>query len=163
LIEPGDDTTAGASVAVLGYGIWQRQFSGDPGVLGKVIQIEGTPFTVIGVTQAGFGGAEVDYPRDVILPVHPLKRYAPRVPYLENPGTFAFSVLVRLKPGITAEAARPVLRDLWPRLEEGEAPMAADNWRPKLDIAPAVLGFHASGPSFLRLGWWSWFWSRWYC
>jgi putative ABC transport system permease protein len=140
LIEPGDDTTGGASVAVLGYGFWQRQFSGDPGVLGKVIQIEGSPFTVIGVTQAAFGGAEADSPRDVILPVHAVKLYAPRVPYLENPGTFAFSVLVRLKPGITPGAARPVLRDLWPRLEEGEAPMATDNWRPKLDIAPGGFG-----------------------
>ena len=140
LIEPGDDTAGGASVAVLGYGFWQRQFSGDPGVLGKVIQIEGSPFTVIGVTPAGFGGAEVDYPRDVSLPVHAVKRYAPRVPYLENPGTFAFSVLVRLKPGITVEAARPVLRELWPRLEEGEAPMSADNWSPKLDIAPGAFG-----------------------
>src|SRR5579863_3035197 len=63
LIEAGDDTLGGAGVAVLGYGFWQRQFSGDPGVLGKVIQLQGSPFTIIGVTPRDFGGAEVDYPR----------------------------------------------------------------------------------------------------
>jgi predicted permease len=140
LFQVADDTAAGASVAVLGYSFWQREFLGRPDALGKVIRIEGAPFTVIGVTPPGFGGAEIDYPRDVMLPVHARKRYDPRSDILENPGFYAFSALVRLKPGVKIQAAQSMLRDLWPRVDEAEAMPAADNWRPKLDIAPGGFG-----------------------
>ena len=108
LFGPSDDTAGGASVAVLGYGFWQREFSGRQDVIGEVIRIEGAPFTVIGVTPAGFGGAEIDYPRDVMLPVHARKRYDPRSDILENPGFYAFSAMVRLKPGVKMQAAQSV-------------------------------------------------------
>jgi putative ABC transport system permease protein len=140
LFETGDDTAAGASVAVLGYGFWQREFSGRADVLGKVIRIEGAPFTIIGVAPSGFGGAEIDYPREVTLPAHARKRYDPRSEILENPGFFAFSALVRLKPGVKMQAAQAILRDLWPRVDEDETMPAADNWRPRLDIAPGGFG-----------------------
>ncbi len=140
LIEPSDDTVGNASVAVLGYGFWQRQFSADPGVLGKVIRVEGAPFTVIGVTSPEFGGAEIDNPRDVTLPLHAIKRYNPADRTLENPGSYSFAVLVRLKPGTTMESARPVLRDLWPRLDEFESQAGSDSWRQKLDIQPGGFG-----------------------
>jgi len=39
---------------VLGYGLWQRRFGGDPGVLGRVIDVEGDPCTIVGVMPAGF-------------------------------------------------------------------------------------------------------------
>ncbi len=142
LFEPSDDSAAGASVAVLGYGFWKRQFAGDPGVIGKIVQIERTPFTVIGVAEDGFGGAEIGYPQDVYVPVHAILRYAPGsgAVVLENPGSYAFRAMVRLKPGITMRAAGPVLRDLWPRLDEGEAPMMRDSFRPKLEISPGAFG-----------------------
>ena len=140
LFEPPDDTAGGASVAVLGYGFWQSEFAGRRDVIGEVIRIEGSPFTVIGVTPAGFGGAEIDYPRDVMLPVHARKRYDPRSDILENPGFYAFSAMVRLKPGVKMQAANSILRDLWPRVDEDETLSAADNWRPKLEIAPGGFG-----------------------
>ena len=149
LIEAGDDTLGGAGVAVLGYGFWQRQFSGDPGVLGKVIQLQGSPFTIIGVTPRDFGGAEVDYPRDVTLPVHAIKRYDPKDIGLENPGMYQFSVLVRLIPGVSMESARPVLRDVWPRLSQGES-NPADSWTQKLDIQPGSAGVSRVRDEFSR-------------
>lgn len=138
LLEPPDDTAGGSAVLVLGYDFWQRAFSGDRGVIGKVVRVEGAAFTIIGVTPPGFGGAEADYPRDVILPIHALKRYDPKDTAIENPGAYFFSVLVRLKPGITMESARPVLRDLWPRLQ---APtLAGDHFQQMLEIAPGSAG-----------------------
>lgn len=143
-----DDQAGGASVAVLGYGFWQRQYSGDPGVIGKTIRIEGSQFTVIGVTQEGFGGAEINYPRDITLPVHALKRLVPSDMMLENPGSYAFSALVRLRPGVSVAAAQSVLGQMWPRLEEGEAPMAYDNWKPKLQIVPGASGVSGARSEF---------------
>lgn len=145
LIEPSDDTAAGASAAVLGYGFWRRQFHADPDIIGKTVQIERTPFTIVGVAEAGFGGAEIGYPQDVFVPVHAILRYSPGpgAITLDNPGSYAFRAMVRLNPGITMQAAGPVLRDLWPRLDEGEAPMKGDNFRPKLEISSGAFG--ASG------------------
>ncbi len=43
--------------AVIGYGLWQQLFGGDPKVLGATIRVDGRPLTVIGVAPPGF-----DYP-----------------------------------------------------------------------------------------------------
>jgi len=39
---------------VLTYGYWQRQFGADPSVVGKTLNLNGAPFTVAGVADAGF-------------------------------------------------------------------------------------------------------------
>src|SRR5262249_45274339 len=36
------------------YGFWQRRFGGDPGVLGKTIQLSGSTFTITGIMPEGF-------------------------------------------------------------------------------------------------------------
>ena len=47
-------------VLILGYGLWQRRFGGDRGVLGRQIPIDGTAFIVIGVAPPGFAGLRLD-------------------------------------------------------------------------------------------------------
>src|SRR5712664_3092405 len=122
LIADSDDTAAGSSVAVLGYSFWERVFGRDPNVIGKVFRVEGPPFTVIGVTPREFSGTEVDYPRDVTFPVYAVKRIWPKDRLLEQADNFWLRVMVRLKPGNTMKSARPVLRDLWPKLLEADGP-----------------------------------------
>jgi putative ABC transport system permease protein len=43
-----------ARVAVLNYGLWQRRFGGDTAVLGKALEIEGEPYTIVGVMPPTF-------------------------------------------------------------------------------------------------------------
>src|SRR5919107_116564 len=60
-----DDAKAGATpVVVLGYRFWQRQFGGDPTVLGRQLRLNDTPRTVIGVMPKRFmwRGADVSLP-----------------------------------------------------------------------------------------------------
>lgn len=52
------------SVIVLGHGLWRERFGGDPGVVGRTVHLNGTPFTVIGVAPPGF---RVIMPPDVGL------------------------------------------------------------------------------------------------
>jgi len=60
-ITPSDDATPGSgAVAVLSYHFWQQTLSADPGILGKTLSINGTPFTVIGVMPKAFQGIKLE-------------------------------------------------------------------------------------------------------
>src|SRR6185312_4340950 len=57
-IEPGDDVTPGSgAVAVISDAFWARRFGRSPSVIGKTIDLNLIPMTIVGVAQAGFGGA----------------------------------------------------------------------------------------------------------
>jgi predicted permease len=54
---PDEDVTPGThAVAVLSDRLWRRTFGTDPAVVGSTIRLDATPFTVVGVAPAGFGG-----------------------------------------------------------------------------------------------------------
>src|ERR1051326_2454270 len=69
ITETDDQPSANASVAVLTYGYWQRQFGADPAVIGQNIDLNGQPFTVAGVAPPGFIGLEPGAPADIIVPL----------------------------------------------------------------------------------------------
>lgn len=101
-----EDAKDGAEpVVVLGYRFWQRQFGGDPGVLGRQLRLNDTVRTVIGVMPKRFmwRGA------DVYIPT----RFQ-RGQLVE--GVRNVHLLGRLKPGITSAQAEadltPIIEDL---------------------------------------------------
>jgi len=49
-----DDEPAGSHVVLLGYGLWQRRFGGDRGIVGRVVRINGEGYTVVGVLPEDF-------------------------------------------------------------------------------------------------------------
>ena len=55
---PEEDRAGAEPVVVLGHGLWERRFGGDPAVLGRAITLDGRPHVVTGVMAPGF-----DYPR----------------------------------------------------------------------------------------------------
>ncbi len=84
-------------VAVLSYGFWQRHFHGDPGVLGKTIQLVRNNYTIVGVAGSRFTWGD----GDVYLP---LKVTGDQVK--------AFYAGIRLKPGVTHAQADAALGPL---------------------------------------------------
>jgi putative ABC transport system permease protein len=94
-----DDKTGGAYVIVLSHALWQRQFGGDTGIVGKTIPLSGNAYTIVGVMPAGFAS-----PRDVYeawAPIHvanPLAADFRGVHFLRTYG--------RLAPGVNIEQAR---------------------------------------------------------
>ena len=101
---PSDALEGAEPVTVLGYKFWQRQFGGDPEVLGRKLVLNGKTRTVIGVMPLRFmwRGADVYLP-DVFHHGQPVE--SEREAHL----------LGRLKPGITREQAASALR---PTIEE---------------------------------------------
>ena len=52
---PGEDSPRAERVVVLGWGIWQARYGGDPEVVGRKVRVDGVPATVVGVMPEGFG------------------------------------------------------------------------------------------------------------
>ena len=84
-------------VAVLSYKFWRRHFNSDPAVLGKTLQLVRKNYTIIGVAAPRFtwGDGDVYLPQKVT----------------QDPKK-AFYVGIRLKPGVTHEAANAALQPL---------------------------------------------------
>ena len=50
----GEDTPSGEKVAILAYSTWKERYSGDAGIIGKQIRVNGVPYSVVGVMPDGF-------------------------------------------------------------------------------------------------------------
>ncbi len=96
-----EDRPNGPPVAVIGYGLWQRRFAGDPGIVGRGITLNGSPHDVIGILGPGFR-TELDSPPDVWLPFQIDPDSADHAQY--------FNVLGRLRPGVTLAMANGQLQ-----------------------------------------------------
>ncbi|WP_426755763.1 ABC transporter permease [Myxococcus sp. Y35] len=86
-------------VVVLTDTAWRVHFARDPNVLGRTLQLDGEPHTVVGVLPPG-----VAYPdwAEVYLPLAPTEEQASE----SHRGARSLAVLGRLKPGVSLEAAR---------------------------------------------------------
>jgi putative ABC transport system permease protein len=69
-LRPSDEAGPGREpVIVLSDGLWRRDFGADPGIVGKTIDINSVPLTVVGVADASFHGTTVVYDTEIYVPV----------------------------------------------------------------------------------------------
>lgn len=111
---PDEDRVPGANpVIVLSYAFWQREFHGDPRIVGALVKLNGTPFSVIGVAPQEFTGTQL-LPQvpDFWAPASMQAQLVPGRNWLNEPSDYRFEILGRLKPetGLkTAEAGTAAL------------------------------------------------------
>jgi putative ABC transport system permease protein len=94
---PDEERPGQERSVVLGHTLWQRNFGSDPGILGRMVVIDGQPYTVVGVAPDGFDfpmGSEIWAPLVV-----PAAGAAPRDQHY-------WMSIGRLAPGRTLEQAR---------------------------------------------------------
>jgi putative ABC transport system permease protein len=106
-IEPGDAQPGAPGVAVLSNGLWHSRFSGDPSVIGRIIQLDGQPHTIVGVMPAGF---------DIFSRNHDLWSALTWDASGRNYKATFSQAIARLAPGITADAATRELTSLAPSM-----------------------------------------------
>lgn len=108
----------GHNLAILSYGLWQRRFGGDSNVVGKTMQIDRQPYTIIGVM-----------PRSLVFPLAgPEMNGTPAeifTPMAFTPaelqgwgGLYVTSVVGLLRPGVTPEQARGEMESLANRVAD---------------------------------------------
>jgi predicted permease len=67
---PSDEIAPGRHpVVVLGDGLWRREFGADPGIVGKTVEVNNCPLTVVGVVEPAFHGTIVSYDVELYVPV----------------------------------------------------------------------------------------------
>ncbi|HUK91351.1 MAG TPA: ABC transporter permease, partial [Blastocatellia bacterium] len=108
-ITSGEDRPGAPHVAVIGYPLWQRRWGGDPGVIGKSINLNGDSYTVVGVMPRGFQFMVNQVELWVPLALDPVKA---------NPRFHYLLVSARMKQGVTTERAQAAMDSLAARIGE---------------------------------------------
>jgi putative ABC transport system permease protein len=141
------------ALAILSFNLWQRRFGGDPSIVGRTVQIDAKPITIIGVMPAEARlfvgrGSLVGKPAELWMPfAFSAASRTPRGRYL--------SAIARIKPGVSVEQARAGLATIASGLSR-EFPEFDTNWstlvvpirnelsgelRPTLFVLSGAVGF----------------------
>src|SRR5258708_5652685 len=150
-ISPDDDTAANAHpVAVLSYGFWKEKFGQDPNVVGRTININKHPFTVVGVAQPGFFGDTVGDVQEMWIPVTMQTQVLTGRAWLEDFTASWLHCIGRLKPGSSVESSRANLNVLLQQLANG--PMGAKLHKDDLEnLKKGKIQVSAGGGGFSEL------------
>ncbi|HKS10235.1 MAG TPA: ABC transporter permease, partial [Pyrinomonadaceae bacterium] len=108
--QQGEDQQGGPRVVVLSYGLWQRRFGGDTGIVGKGLTINGDSYQIIGVLPASFQFALRN--GDLWLP------YQPTQNQLTRRFMHGTNLIGRLKPGVDEAQAQSELSVIASRIEQ---------------------------------------------
>ncbi len=115
-IEPSDDAVAGAgNIVVISDGLWSRLFGRSTSVIGKTIQLNLIPMTIVGVNPPGFtGAASVQIAPDVFFPLSMQPILMPRGPkghpsLLDSNDMWWVQVMARVRPGVSDVTARTAM------------------------------------------------------
>jgi len=126
-----DQDSHGLGRVMLSYGYWQRRFGGDPGVVGRTIQVNSQSRVIAGVMPRGF--KIVNYDFDLLVP----QAFDPTNEILAG---FGYRGIARLRPGVdlaqaNADVARllNVWMDSW-----SNGPGSDSHWYLHWEIAPAM-------------------------
>ena len=103
---PAEDSGAGAHpVVVISHGFWRRALGGDSGVVGRVLDVNGTPLTVIGVAPPSFDGTIPLLRMDAWIPLMMTPQLRPGSTRLTSPNTGWLNLFGRLRQGVSRGAA----------------------------------------------------------
>ena len=115
---PSDEQPGNDKVIVLGHGLWQRRFGAERSVIGRDINLNGQPHTIVGVMPPNYspdGYAELWIASPWGVPSHSLR---PDEDPRQNRDSNYLDVWARLKPGVKVEQARAEMNGIMQRLEK---------------------------------------------
>src|SRR5262249_13049123 len=151
LITADDDRRGAPAVAVLSYGFWQKEYAGEPAVLGRTISLDNHPFEIIGVAAPEFFGLDVGQAAEVFIPIATEAIVHGETSFLDHRSAWWLQVIARPKPEVTLEQTRARLNVLAPEIFASTVPQRwrAEDQQRYLSYYFSV-GQAASGQSPLR-------------
>ena len=112
VLEATDDLPNAAPAAVLNYGYWQSSFGGSRDAIGHTIDLNGVPFTIVGVAEQRFTGITLGSDFDVWLPISAGPRITSAMMWdkrQDNASFWWLTILGRMKPGTNLAQAQAVV------------------------------------------------------
>jgi predicted permease len=106
LIDSRDRTNGFADACVISYDFWQRNFAGDPHVLGKTLREDGDAYTIVGVTPKGFRHPGRTLSTDVDMWAATTFSGDPFPADPQRSSNYIPGAIARLKPGLTVAQAQ---------------------------------------------------------
>jgi putative ABC transport system permease protein len=120
LLTADDDRRGcGAGAAIVSHAFWQTHLGGRDAAIGSTLTVQDQPFSIVGVTPAGFTGLEVGRSFDIALPVCSAALWGDS---LDRRDLWWLTVMGRLKPDWTMPRANAYLRALSPGLLDATVP-----------------------------------------
>lgn len=137
--------------ANLSYAFWQRNFGGDPSVIGKRLTLDGNSFEILGVTPPGFNGISIGDTFDVAVPICVEPILSPRNNRLALRHAWWLATIGRLKPGWNIQRANAQIAAVTPSILQETIPERYDAGMVKKYLEYKLGAFSAStGFSELR-------------
>jgi len=138
-IQASDEQPGAAAVAVLSYGFWQRAFGEDPSAIGKTIDLNTVPFTVIGVAEPTFTRLTPGTPIDFWVPIPQSATLSFNADQsLEDPQNLWLTLVGRVKPGVPLAQSEAAMTSLFRNdLLYGGKPALAASDDPRVTLFPA--------------------------
>jgi len=129
LITPDENQIGRDHVVILGDGLWKRRFGGDPGLVGKTIQLNGENYTVVGITPPGFQfGSELGRPTEIWAPIS----FTPQQMQPNRWRNEFLTIVAKLKPGISFKGAQAdmdkIADDVRKQYFQGQDASDASSW-----------------------------------
>jgi putative ABC transport system permease protein len=152
LLGPSDDQPGcGISGVDISYAFWQRNFGGDPSILGRRLTLDGNSFEVIGVTPPAFKGISIGDSFDVAVPLCAEPVLSPRNNRLTIRHAWWLATIGRLKRGWTITRAAAQINAITPAVLQETIPPFYDAEATKKFLAYKLSAFPAdTGFSRLR-------------
>ena len=161
-IQPADETGPGQSpIAVISYGLWEREYGKAPSVLGETLHVNGVPLIIVGVNPESFTGARnVQQSPEVFLPLTMQPQVSPlrmgdsdNAPYgdaLSQTGYWWVNIMGRARPGTSESAAQAALNGVLQRTVHATMPVKADEQIPQLRLTDGSRGLFEQQKIFAR-------------
>lgn len=152
----GDDAKDAAPVVVTSYAFWQTRMGGAQDAVGKVISVNGTPMTVVGIAPSEFSGLDPNVKPDLWISLGNYSREWDKNNALDEQSNLLtddkiwwLGVVGRLKPGVSAAQAALGLNMLFGQSVHAYVPVlpkGAD--LPQLSMMPAARGLNSLRDQF---------------
>jgi predicted permease len=136
-----DETVPGANpVTVLNYAYWTEHFGGDRSILNQTVNLNGFPFTIVGVARPGFNMIQAGAKPDVYVPITMKAQMTPGWNGLADHSDYFLPIVGRLEAGITLDRAEAGLQPLFHDLLRSEFPEITSRWGATVDLKHFLAG-----------------------
>ena len=131
-----DDKTGAPMTAMISYDAWQRDYAGDPSVVGSTFWVNTRPVTIVGIAPQGFFGDRMSStPPDFYLPIYSMPLLA-NAPYVNEPASRWLYMIGRVKPGVALDPLQQKLSALFRQSIASEKDFATAQGKDQLARAP---------------------------